>query len=165
MGTRTAGGTRAAAAEADDLAEVRVGLHQLQRLLAARGATASLVTAAGVDLPQQAVRVLVAVSERPPRSMADIARAAHLDAAVVSRQVRALEDDGLLVRHASAGHGRIVLVEPTARGAAAARAIVGIRDRHLAEALEAWDPDERVQLGRLLVRLAADLRETPYRSD
>lgn len=146
-----------------DVETVRLGLHRLQRLLASRRTTAALAAAAGVDLPQQVIEVLLVMQDGEPRSIADVARLARMDAAAVSRQVRALEADGLLTRHASPTHGRIVLVEPTAAGLATARRLVRLRSRHLDEALSDWDPGDRDVLGRLLLRLVDDLQRTPHR--
>jgi DNA-binding MarR family transcriptional regulator len=135
----------------------------MQRMMSSRRSSSALSTAAGLDLPQQVVQVLQVLQDGEARSMADLARQARMDAAAVSRQVRVLEAEGLAVRKASPTHGRIVLVEPTAAGLAASRRLADLNQRHLEDALVAWDPDERDALGRLLVRLVDDLQRTPHR--
>jgi DNA-binding MarR family transcriptional regulator len=146
-----------------DLEGVRLGLHRLQRLLSSRRSSSALAVAAGVDLPQQVIQVLQVLQDGEPRSVADLARLARMDAAAVSRQVRALEDQGLVRRQASPNHGRIVLIEPTEAGLTAARRLRELSNRHLTDALAGWNPDDRETLGRLLVRLVDDLQGTPHR--
>jgi DNA-binding MarR family transcriptional regulator len=146
-----------------DVEPVRLGLHRLQRLLGSRRPWAALGDAAGVDLAQQEIQVLQVLHDGEARSMADLARLARMDAAAVSRQVRALEDRGLVVRRPSPVHGRIVLIEPSEQGLVTARRLHDLRDRHLVDALAGWTPDERDALGRLMVRLVDDLERTPDR--
>ena len=143
---------------------VRLGLHRLQRLLASRRSWSALAVAADVDLPQQVIQVLQVLHDGQPRSIAELARLARMDAAAVSRQVRSLEERGLVARRASPNHGRIVLVEPTADGLDAARRVHDLRNRHLVDALSGWAPEEREALGRLLLRLTDDLQATPHRA-
>ena len=146
-----------------DVEPVRSGLHRLQRLLGSRRPWAALGHAAGVDLAQQEIQVLQVLHAGEPRSMADLARLARMDAAAVSRQVRALEDRGLVVRRPSPVHGRIVLIEPSDEGLGTARRLHDLRNRHLGDALAGWTPDERATLGHLIGRLVDDLERTPYR--
>lgn len=147
-----------------DVESVRLGLHRLQRLLASRRASSALASAAGVDLPQQVVQVLQVLHDGEARSVSDLARLARMDAGAVSRQVRTLEEQGLVERRPSPNHGRIVLIEPTAEGLAAARRLREKNDNHLDDSLRAWSPEDRANLGRLLLRLIDDLQATPHRS-
>jgi DNA-binding MarR family transcriptional regulator len=142
----------------------RAGLQRLQRLLSARRSWAAVAGAAGIDVSQQAMQILLVLADGNARSIADVARAARMDAAAVSRQVRDLVARGLVSRRSSPPGGRTVLVEPTAAGSEIALRVRRLRDRHLADALAAWDPGERETLGQLLIRLVDDLERTPYRS-
>jgi DNA-binding MarR family transcriptional regulator len=142
---------------------VRVALHRLQRLLGSRRPWVALTDAAGVSMSQQELQVLLALRDGNAASIVDVARAAGMDAAAVSRQARALEERGLVVRRQSAAHGRVVLLEPTPAGRTCARRVHHLRQRHLVDALASWDVAERDELGRLLARLVDDLERTPYR--
>jgi DNA-binding MarR family transcriptional regulator len=146
-----------------DIEPVREGIHRLQRLLGSRRPWAALGDAAGVDLAQQGIQVLSVLHDGEPRSMADLARLARMDAAAVSRQVRELEERGLAVRRPSEVHGRIVLIEPSEEGRACARRLHDLRDQHLVDALSSWSAEERDVLGRLVLRLVDDLEGTSYR--
>ena len=143
---------------------VRLGLHRLQRLLSSRRSWSTLADAAGSDLPQQVLQVLQILRDGEARSMADLARLARMDAAAVSRQVRVLEDRGLVARRQSPHHGRIVLIEPTSDGLTLARRLYDLNTNHLVDALSSWTSDEREALGSLLVRLVDDLQRTPHRT-
>ena len=144
------------------LQAVRLGLTRLQRLLSSRRVHAGMAGAAQVALPQQAMNVLRALGDREPLPVGDLARAARMDTGAVSRQIRVLEEEGLVERRSSPQHGSIVLVEATPEGQAKARRFERVRNAQLSRALVNWTPEERTQLGALMVRLVDDLQATPY---
>lgn len=146
-----------------DIATIAGAMQALQRLRASRNVHAALMRAAGVELSQQAAQVLLALGDG--QSVAELARAAHMDVAAVSRQLRALEDEGLLVRAPSPDHGSVVLVTATPRGQAIAERIRCVRNEHLERALAGWSHDDRRQLAVLLRQLVDDLQATPYRAE
>ena len=143
--------------------ELSVALGRLQRLLSSRRVFTLHAQAADVDLSQQAAQVLRSLAAEP-QAVADVARAARMDVGAVSRQLRLLEEKGLVRRESSASHGSVVLVEATAEGLATARRFEQTQARHVAEALADWTAEERTALGTLLLRLVDDLQNTPYRS-
>lgn len=144
------------------LQSVRLGLTRLQRLLSSRRVHAGMAGAARVALPQQAMNVLRALGDRDPLPVGDLARAARMDTGAVSRQIRVLEEEGLVERRSSPQHGSIVLVVATPVGAAMARRFERVRGAQLSRALSDWTPEERAQLGELMLRLVDDLQATPY---
>ncbi|MHB8465360.1 MAG: MarR family winged helix-turn-helix transcriptional regulator [Acidimicrobiales bacterium] len=148
----------------DGLERVGAGIRQLGRLMSSRRASSALALAAGVDLSQQAIEVLRSIDRDAPTAVADLARTAHMDAGAVSRQLRVLEDRRLVTRRQSPSHRSIVLVEPTARGRKLIGRVEAVRTQHLDDALAEWTEAERSELGRLLVRLVADLQTTAFRA-
>jgi DNA-binding MarR family transcriptional regulator len=146
----------------EELAAVRLGITRLQRLLSSRRVHSGMASAAGVTLSQQALQVLRALAEHPAQAVSDVARAARMDNGAVSRQLKVLEDEGLVERRASPTHGSIVLVEATPAGRRVNRRYERVRNGQLSRALEDWTSEERRDLGRLLVRLVDDLQTTPY---
>ncbi len=148
----------------DQLRDVRLGLTRLGRLLASRRVHAGMAGAAGVTLSQQAMHVLRALGDRQPLPMGDLARAARMDAGAVSRQVRVLEEAGLVERRPSPQHRSVVLVVATEQGRAMARRFERVRSSQLSRALAEWPDEDRAELGRLLLRLVDDLQSTPYLS-
>jgi len=145
------------------IAEISLGIRRLQRLLSSRRVYSNLAAVAGVSLSQQALQVLGALTADRPQSVADVARAAHMDVAAVSRQLGALEDERLVRRATSATNASVVFVEATPRGRRMVSQLEAVRTRHLREALASWTPAEQVTLGQLLLRLVDDLPQTPYR--
>ena len=148
--------------DADDLAPVRLGITRLQRLFASRRIHSNMAAAAGVHLSEQALQVLRTLADGRSLPVGDLARAARMDTGAVSRQLRTLEEQELVQRQSSPSHGSIVLVEATREGRQTARRYEKVRSGQLARALEGWTPEERTELGRLLVRLVDDLQSTPY---
>jgi DNA-binding MarR family transcriptional regulator len=144
------------------LQSIRLGLTRLQRLLSSRRVHAGMAGAARVVLPQQAMSVLRALGDRDPLPVGDLARAARMDTGAVSRQIRVLEDEGLVERRSSPQHGSIVLVVATPDGRAMAQRFERVRSAQLSRALIEWTPEERLQLGKLMLRLVDDLQATPY---
>lgn len=144
----------------DPIEALAAAMRDLQRLRASRKVHAAVTDAAGVDLPQQAVQVLVALDGTRP--VARLAGAARMDVGAVSRQVRVLEDAGLVTKTPSPDHASVVLVRATAAGRAAAARITASRNDHLARAVDAWSDTDLAAIGRLLHRLVDDLQRTPY---
>jgi DNA-binding MarR family transcriptional regulator len=147
----------------EGIAEISLGIRRLQRLLASRRVYSNLAAVAGVALSQQALQVLSALASDRPQSVADVARAAHMDVAAVSRQLGTLEDEKLVRRSTSATNASVVFVEATPRGRRMVSQLEAVRTRHLREALAGWSATERATLGQLLLRLVDDLPQTPYR--
>jgi DNA-binding MarR family transcriptional regulator len=143
--------------------ELSVALGRLQRLLSSRRVYSLHAQAADVQLSQQSAQVLRAIATAEPQAVADVARAARMDAGAVSRQLRSLEEQGLVARMSSPTHGSVVLVEATPEGAMLAQRFERTQERHVAEALGDWTSEERSTLGAMLLRLVDDLQNTPYR--
>jgi DNA-binding MarR family transcriptional regulator len=141
---------------------LNVALERLRRLMGSRSVFARQAEAAGVDLPEQAVRVLATLAGHPPRAVAEVARAARMDVGAVSRQLRILEDFGLARRRASPTNGTVVLTAATRAGEELARRFREVGAHQLERALAGWSAPEREQLGRLMLRFVEDLQRTPY---
>jgi len=147
----------------DGIAEISLGIRRLQRLLSSRRVHSNLAAVAGIALSQQALQVLGALTADQPQTVADVARAAHMDVGAVSRQLSLLEEERLLRRTTSATNASVVFVEATPRGRRVTSQLEAVRSRHLRDALASWTPTERSTLGHLLLRLVDDLPQTPYR--
>src|SRR4051794_12164233 len=91
--------------------------------------------------------------------LSDLASAVELDASTVSRQVKQLEDKGIVERTPDPADGRASLIGITSHGQQVIHDGMRRRFERIRSVLEPWDEDDRVQLQHLLTRLAADLRE------
>jgi len=146
-----------------DFELVQRSLETLLRLHASRTVHAKVVAAAGTAVSQPGYALLRRIDEEGPRSLGDLARAAHMDPAVASRQISQLEDDGLVQRSADADDARVTLVDVTSRGRDVRRRISEVLDRHMWDVLQSWSDVDRRRLAQLLARLVDDLRAVRYR--
>ena len=145
-----------------DLVELQRALQRMKRLLGSRRIFTRLMAAAGADLTQQSWDVLETLQDGAARAVSEIAQAAHLDTAVVSRQLKALERDGWATRDGKSG-GSVVLVTATDRGRALVSRVWRIRALQLDGALVGWTAEDRRLLTSLLHRLADALPLSAYR--
>jgi DNA-binding MarR family transcriptional regulator len=90
--------------------------------------------------------------------LSDLATAVELDASTVSRQVKQLEDKGIVERTPDPDDGRASLIRFTAHGRKVMRDGFRRRFERIRSVLEPWDERDRAQLQTLLTRLTADLR-------
>jgi DNA-binding MarR family transcriptional regulator len=92
-------------------------------------------------------------SKRP----SDLAADAGLDLSTVSRHIRALDEEGLLVREPDPDDGRSFHLTLTPKGADLMVDALRRREQGVERALASWDDDDVTNLHRLLGRLADDL--------
>jgi DNA-binding MarR family transcriptional regulator len=145
-----------------DFERVGRSLGTLLRLHSSRKVHADQAAAARVDLSQPGLALLDRIAESGPLSLTDLARHTHMDPALASRQVRQLEDHGLVRRVAHDGDQRVTLVDSTPRGRDTLQRMTEVRTRHMWDALAGWPAPDRAQLAQLLGRLVDDLRAVSY---
>jgi DNA-binding MarR family transcriptional regulator len=91
--------------------------------------------------------------------LSELAGRLHLDASTVSRQVRALEDAGLVTRTTDPDDRRATLLTATASGHRVLQESFERRRARLAEVLQGWACDDVAAFERMLTRLADTLEE------
>jgi DNA-binding MarR family transcriptional regulator len=143
---------------------VERSLEQLFRLTVNRRMHQRQTEAVGAEVTRAGYAILRCLDDAGELSLGDLARDCSMDPGAASRQVRQLEDAGLLAR-AGTDDGRVVVLRPTARGRDVYRRIVAIRSAHMSEVLAGWTATERAQLSQLVDRLVDDLKATPYRPE
>lgn len=138
----------------DEMGSLRriTGSQRLERLIAVRSGTAIGVVA---------VAVLGKVIDDGPLRMTDLADAVRMHPAALTRQVQALEAEGLVERSADPLDGRASVVGVTTAGRAVHRRIEAVNDEIMAEQLADWSADELATLVDALDRLVTDLRAVP----
>jgi DNA-binding MarR family transcriptional regulator len=146
-----------------DVDDVSRAIDQLLRLNASRKVHARLSAASGVLVSQPGYVLLRRIHEDGPISLGELARVTHMDPAAAGRQVRQLEEDGLVERRAAKGDGRVTEVTVTARGRDVRRRLTAVLGRHLDDALADWSAADVSTLADLLTRLVDDLRAVHYR--
>jgi DNA-binding MarR family transcriptional regulator len=149
----------------NDFAGIEVALDHLLRLNASRKVHARRAAAVGVVISQPGLQLLRRLDEHGELPMGELARLTAMDPAAAGRQVRQLEQDGLVIRTRSSDDGRVVTVDLTPRGTEVRRRLGAVGDRHMADVLSTWSTGDRAQLSSLLNRFVDDLRETPFRQE
>jgi DNA-binding MarR family transcriptional regulator len=119
----------------------------------ARAASGDLARAVHPELEAAAYGLLVRLEEAEPERATDLAAYFGVGKATMSRQLRALEDLGLVAREPDPADGRAYLMRLTDEGRERfSRVRVARRERYVGQ-LRAWDPGEVAELARLLHRL------------
>jgi DNA-binding MarR family transcriptional regulator len=136
-------------------------LAQVVRLNSSRSLFARNASAAGVALTQPSYALLRVLIDGSPLPMGALARGAHMDVGMATRQVTALVDAGLAIRKPDPADARVSLVAATYRGRRAAGKLLDIRRRHLQRALSGWTMAELDQFDGFLARFVDDSIATP----
>jgi DNA-binding MarR family transcriptional regulator len=135
---------------------IRRELFRITRLAAGRRAFTRLRTASGIDLSQQEVQVLLALTYAGSLSIGGISRTAHMEKAAVSRNVSRLRDAGLVTTATDQHKGSVVNVTVSADGEQLAERIVKAQDDHMDAILSEWSAPERDAFASMLQRLGDD---------
>ncbi|MDT3399114.1 MarR family transcriptional regulator [Streptomyces sp. B1866] len=125
----------------------------------ARASSGELAREVHPDLEPAAYGLLMRLEDAGPQRATALAAYFGVGKATMSRQLRALEQLGLVARTPDPADGRAFLVELTEGGRARFRRVRGARRARYARRLAAWDRGEVAELARLLHRLNS-LRES-----
>ncbi|MFZ5846281.1 MarR family winged helix-turn-helix transcriptional regulator [Nocardioides pakistanensis] len=117
----------------------------------------------GEELDLGAIWLMKVLRQRGPLRLSTLATALEVDASTVSRQVRHLEDRGLLERSPDPDDGRAHRIGLSPEGRTRLDAGAARRRRLVADLMTGWPPEDREQLRLLLTRLIDELdhQETP----
>jgi len=115
--------------------------------------------ARAVELPITAANLaaLRIVQRQGPVSVMDVARRLGLDQSTASRQLRPLEEHGLVQRSSDPSDRRIALLTVTDAGTGVLRRVREVQLNDFDVALSDWDPSDRHLLAELLERFRRDL--------
>jgi DNA-binding MarR family transcriptional regulator len=120
----------------------------------ARAYSGELARAVHPDLEAAAYGLLMHVVEGDARA-ADLADYFGIDKSTVSRQVRLLEQLGLLRREPDPGDARVLRLVATEEGVRRLEAARAARRHYVEGRLQGWDPDDVGRLAGLLARYNA----------
>ncbi len=144
-------------------AAVEAATERLFRLTVNRKMYARQAAAVGAVVTRAGYALLRTLVDDGPLGTGDLARRSHMDPGATVRQVKALEDDGLVTRTNDAGDARVTIVALTDRGREVVESIVEVRTAHLEGILADWSAADRTELARLVDRLVDGLQTTPFR--
>ncbi|MGX1367477.1 DNA-binding MarR family transcriptional regulator [Streptomyces canus] len=105
------------------------------------------------DLESAAYGLLVRLDECGRQRATELAGYIGVGKATMSRQLRALEDLGLVTREPDPADGRAWLVDLTPEGRSRVHRVRDARRARYAGRLAHWNPDEVTELARLLHQL------------
>lgn len=121
----------------------------------ARASAAETARQVHPDLDWAAYGLLVRLAEAGPERATDLAAYFGVGKATMSRQLRALEDLGLVSREPDPGDGRAFLIRLTEQGRSRFTRVRDARRACYLRQLAAWDRRDITELARLLHRLNA----------
>ncbi len=119
----------------DEIAAAEQALERLFRLTVNRKVHTRQTAAVGSDVTRAGYAVLRCLDEAGELSLGNLARECSMDPAAAGRQVRALEEEGLVTRGPTGDDGRVIVVRLTDRGRDIYGRIVSIRTTHMSEVL------------------------------
>ena len=119
--------------------------------------------AAGVRLSGAGLNALRLIAKLGPIAGTDVARRLGVDQSTASRQIKPLEDAGLLARTADEADRRVAWLEITDQGRAVLARVHGMRRADLELVLADWSTEERADLARLLDRFKQSMLDAPAR--
>ncbi len=148
------------AAMDESLQRIEAAILRLGRITSSPKADAIRCARAGVaPLPPVAQRVLHEASQRGVARISDIARSTQTGDAAVSRQLKLLEEQGLVRREPDPRDGRAALVRLTPAGRRVRERLRRTQDEIFQELLAGWSPRKLELLADLMEQLASDLHE------
>ncbi|TNH22052.1 MarR family transcriptional regulator [Micromonospora orduensis] len=104
-------------------------------------------------LDRAAYVILRHLADAGPQNVSALATRLNLDGSTVTRQVSALQRDGLIVRAPDPTDGRGTVISPTPAGLQRMAAVQAARTRLYGDMLADWSGEDRAALAALLGRL------------
>lgn len=150
---------------APSITDAERSLERLFRLTVNRAVHHRQTAAIGVEVTRAGYAILRTLADVGELPMSRLARRCSMDPAAANRQVRALEDAGLVERVTDPDDARLVVARLTRKGRRTHDRIVQLRVEQMTDVLDGWSDRDRAELVRLIDRLVVDLRSTPIRTD
>jgi len=119
--------------------------------------------AAKVPLSGAGLHALRLIAREGPMAVTEVARQLAVDQSTASRQIRPLEEAGLIARTADEADRRVARLAITDAGRGVLDRIHGQRRDDLDLVLTGWSARDRAHLARLLGRLSDSMLEYPGR--
>ena len=126
-------------------------IEQQLTILLRRVQSIHLSTASGeVDLDRSAYGIMCRLADEGPQRLGSLATAFGLDPSTITRQVQALEGAGLAERRTDTADRRASILDLSTEGREVLQRTREHRRARFEAALCDWDPQDKVELGRLL---------------
>jgi DNA-binding MarR family transcriptional regulator len=118
-----------------------------------------LVESAGARITRATFEVLANIERRGPLRLSHLVQRMGVDQSTISRQVRPLEELGLIERTEDPDDRRAVWLTTTPVGQEVIRRVRERVNRNVEAALASWSPGDRSELGRLLDKFRSSVIE------
>ncbi|APY86387.1 MarR family transcriptional regulator [Streptomyces alfalfae] len=147
------GGDRASAEPGADREFLSLERELTLLMRRARASSGEMARQVHPDLEPAAYGLLVCLDDAGPQRATDLAAFIGVGKATMSRQLRALEELGLVSREPDPADGRAWLIRLTPDGRTRFRTVRAARRAQYVRRLQGWDRAEVAELARLLGRL------------
>jgi DNA-binding MarR family transcriptional regulator len=133
-------------------------IEQQMTVLLRRVQRIHLATATGdVNVERSAYGIMCKLADNGPQRLGALATAFGLDPSTITRQVQALEEEGLASRQTDPSDRRASLLDLTPTGREVLEQTRSHRRARFFEAMEDWPDSDREEFARLLERFNASL--------
>jgi DNA-binding MarR family transcriptional regulator len=119
--------------------------------------------AAGMHVSGAGLNALRLIAREGPLPVNEVARRMGVDQSTASRQIRPLEDSGLVERTADEADRRVAWLDATAHGRALLDRVHGLRRDDIEFVLGEWPARDRTELARLLDKFKQAMVDAPNR--
>jgi DNA-binding MarR family transcriptional regulator len=119
-----------------------------------------VLDAAATKLSGAGLNALRLIARNGPIAGTDVARRLGVDQSTASRQIRPLEDAGLVARTTDEADRRVAWLEATDEGRAVLERIHGQRREDAERVLQDWSAKDVSELARLLARFQQSMMDT-----
>jgi DNA-binding MarR family transcriptional regulator len=140
----------------DDLRRVEHSLTRIARISHGREAARLRSERSGIFLSRPAITILATLRSSGAIRLSELSRRTHLEAPLISREVRDLEAGRYLKRKADPSDGRASIVDLTAKGHRAFETYRRATDEIIAETFQEWSAADLRSLADHLERVAHD---------
>jgi DNA-binding MarR family transcriptional regulator len=144
----------------EPIGQIETALHSLAGCLKQARLHELLLDEADIDLDRAGLAVLyVLAAQDGSLRLTDLAELLRIDPPAVTRKAQQLERSGLVNRARDADDGRATRLQLTSRGQRTISQFLAARRAWLIQVLASWPEADRVELARLLRRLAGDMHQ------
>lgn len=141
-----------------DLLRIEAAMVELGRMTRSGRADRLRCERAGVEVTGAAQRLIYYLMENGPMRLSELARRTETDPGILTRQINAIEAQGLVERRPDPTDRRASLVGMSARGRRIAQRLREVQDEVLGGQLASWNAGELERAADLMERLIRDVR-------
>lgn len=141
-----------------DLLRIEAAMVELGRMTRSGRADRLRCERAGVEVTGAAQRLIYYLMENGPMRLSELARRTETDPGILTRQVNALEQQGLVARRPDPTDRRAWIVRMLPKGRRIALRLREVQDEVLGSQLAGWTAAELEQAAGLMEQLIRDIR-------